>query len=259
MDGVANGAARCAICKSIICSRAVRSVMTQRRISSPYAPGVTNELIFYSDGPHTDLIVSSKSGSVSRSKDRRTNLTHQSNSSAIKSTSYPQTHVSRETVVVHHRHPDNLNSVAVFDNLVCVQITHKVPRDFVAFSRPRRLVAAFPKLFFLQSQEISSTRVNALGACLRSLHQNRRCPLNTGSHLTSMIEPELAISLELPGKTLAFRCQLENLGFDTPPFDQQFAATREIPNRPDSCRELHLRGAGWLTSILRRLDCRLVL
>ena len=49
MDGVANGAARCAICKSIICSRAVRSVMTQRRISSPYAPGVTDELIFYSE------------------------------------------------------------------------------------------------------------------------------------------------------------------------------------------------------------------
>ena len=45
MDGAANGAARCAICKSIICNRAVRSVMTRRRISSPYVSDVTDELM----------------------------------------------------------------------------------------------------------------------------------------------------------------------------------------------------------------------
>jgi hypothetical protein len=45
MDGAVNGAARGAICKSIICNHAVRSVMTRRRISSPYVSVVTDELI----------------------------------------------------------------------------------------------------------------------------------------------------------------------------------------------------------------------
>jgi hypothetical protein len=98
----------------------------------PVSP--TSSFFTVKHGPHTDLIVSSKSGSLSRSKDRRTNLTPSIDSSAIKSTSYPQTHLSGGTVAVRHRHPDNLNSVAVFDNLVCVQISHKVPRDFVALS-----------------------------------------------------------------------------------------------------------------------------
>jgi len=127
----------------------------------PVSP--TSSFFTVKHGPHTDLIVSSKSGSVSRSKDRRTNLTHQSNSSAIKSTGYPQTHLSRGTVAVHHRHPDNLNSVAVFDNLVCVQITHKVPRDFVALFPSKATCSCFPETLPTESRNLFDARKCAGG------------------------------------------------------------------------------------------------
>jgi len=45
MAGAVNPADRCVISRSIICSRAVYSVMMQRTTSSPYALGVTDKRI----------------------------------------------------------------------------------------------------------------------------------------------------------------------------------------------------------------------
>ena len=43
MAGVANAVDRCVISRFITCSRAVYSAMMQRKISSPYALGVTSK------------------------------------------------------------------------------------------------------------------------------------------------------------------------------------------------------------------------
>jgi len=45
MDGAVNAVGRCAISRFTICNRAVCSVTIQRKISSPYATGVTDERI----------------------------------------------------------------------------------------------------------------------------------------------------------------------------------------------------------------------
>ena len=45
MDGAVNPVDRCVISRFITCSRAVYSVTMQRKISSPYALGVTDKRI----------------------------------------------------------------------------------------------------------------------------------------------------------------------------------------------------------------------
>src|SRR5208337_1419206 len=128
-----------------------------------------------------------------------------------------------------------LFTMAVFDELVCVQLTHKVPQDFVAFSSVQDELQLFSGDggSHRVKKPLPSARVRRMAVYDHSIKVEDH-PAKHESHLAFVIANGLARALERPGNSAAFRYQSENPVFDTPPCGQPFEARRETPDRPES-------------------------
>src|SRR5580704_2517248 len=113
--------------------------------------------------------------------------------------------------------------MSVFGNLLLAQLPHEVTQDILALSAIQDESQLFPRDF-------SSHRFKKFPPCARvrrvtvhdySIKVEDR-PSKHHTRLPFVMELALAIAFEQPGRSQAFRYQLENPVLDTLPFGQQF-------------------------------------